>query len=537
MRRSLAVWIALVGLTALPAAVRAEGPASGKPAFVVRVASVDNMLADLRRLAEMVGKAEEVGNLEAILNNLGEGGGLNKAIDRKKPVGVYGWAGAQGIPDVVVLVPVSDEKAVVDFVSNTLGTKPEKGQDGIYTVNVEKVPFPLFAAFADGYCYVSNNREALGKHRLSVADVLPEGKIGVVWATFHIDRVASQLKQIALGQVDLSLADAKEKPAKSDEEAKIRSVVLDGASTRVKSLLRDGGTVDVRVTLDRATNEFSVSVSVAGKPGSELANQIRDLANRPSVAAALFGSDSALNAMVHVRLPEEVRERLKPVVEDLPKKAGAKAHSDLEREIIRTLLESIEPTLKSGELDAGLDVRGPGGDGLYTIVVGVRVKDGAGIEKAVRDVYKKVPDEVRGHVKLDADKAGDVAIHRITPDNVKEETRKVIGDGPIYVAVRDDAVLVAAGEKALDALKEAVAAQPKPGRIAQVEASLLRLAPLLEKENKGAGEAAKKAFREKGSDKVRITIQGGEALEVRISGMAQLIRFARLLDEKHHKGD
>ncbi len=539
MRRSLVAWIALVGLTFVPAPSRADESTPAKPAFIVRLASVDTALADLRHLAKLAGKADEASELEEIVNKAGEGGGLNKAIDRKRPLGVYGSVGTKGMPVAVVLLPIANREALLEFAENSLGSKPEKGKDGIYTVNLPQIPFlsTLYAVFASDYCYLSNSREALGEQRLAPSDVLPAGKIGLVWATFRIDQVPTQLKQLVLQQIDLDMAKVKEKPARSEHEARVRGAVTDQVSKRFRLLMREGGAVDLHIGLDRETEDFTISLRIAGKPGSELADCIHELAKVPSLGAALVSDDSALDVVVHLRLPEEVRQSLSSEVEELPKKASARAHSEQQGEIIRTLLTALEPTLKAGELDAGLDLRGPSPDGVYTLVAGVRVKDGAGIDKALHQIVKDLPAEARNQIKLDADKAGETPIHRLTPEKMSKEARRTLGEGPLYIAVREDAVLVAAGDKALEALKEAIAVQPKAGRIVQVEASLKRLAPLMEKEHPGASAAAQKAFTQKGSDRVRLTIEGGDALEVRLSAFALLIKFADALDKDAvHKG-
>jgi hypothetical protein len=541
MRHRLIPWVALLGLAFLPAAVRARETTSDKPTIAVRIASIESILNDARYIAELVGKADEVENLKKLLEAMTGGEGL-KGVDPKKPFGFYGKLSPKGVEDAaaVVLLPVADEDAFLTIVGNLLGMKPEKGGDGIYTLNLDKVPIPIHARFTSGYCCVSNSKAALAKDKLlSPAVVLPEGKVGVISATVQIDEVPAKMKQLALGVIDNHLAKEREKtkPGASEEEVALHKAAIDQLSSTIKSVFRDGSSVDLRLGVDRNAGELSVAFHLAAKAGSDLANSISDLAKSKSVAAALVGRDSAASGAVHLTLPAKLRSAIDGIVDHAQKKAVESATNDLERELREILLKALEPTLKSGVFDAGVDLRGPSSSNVYTLVVGGRVKDGAGLEKAIRKIVDKVPDEVKNFITLDAAKAGAVAIHKITPPETDAKMRALFGDNPVYVAIREDAVLVALGDKGLEAIKEAVAAAPKTGRIFSTEAALARLAPLIEKEHRGAIEAAKKAFGKEGdTDKLRFVIEGGDTLQIKLAARAELLKFATAMD-RHRKGD
>ena len=180
---------------------------------------------------------------------------------------------------------------------------------------------------------------------------------------------------------------------------------------------------------------------------------------------------------------------LGPAIKDAEKQALAKAKNDTEREILSSLLEGVMPTLKAAELDTAIDLRGPGDKGLYTMVSGIRIKDGAKMEKSFRKTAARFPKMIN----LDAEKADQVGIHRINPDkNLKSGARRAFGENPMYVAFRDDVMLLGAGEKGLSALKEALAAAPKTGKVMELQMALARLAPL--GDNETAADIARKVF-------------------------------------------
>src|SRR5262249_24371547 len=142
--------------------------------------------------------------------------------------------------------------------------------------------------------------------------------------------------------------------------------------------------------------------------------------------------------------------------------------------------------------------------------------DGEKIEGAVKEVIAALPKELSKPFDLDAEKVEGVNVHRVRQANVDEETRKLLGDGPLYFAVRKDVVIVTLGDDALEAMKAALATKPVAAGLLKLEASLSRLAPLIAPQRKNAVEAAKEAFGGEGNDKVSVSVKGGKALEVSI---------------------
>ncbi len=534
MRTRSVPWVALLGLALLSGAARPAEKTAAKPAFILRLASLDSLSEDGRYLSELAGKEDDAKNVEGILKQLIGEKGL-EGIDTKKPLGAYGTIGAAGLDSTaVVLVPVADEKAFLDLVEKLAGSKPEKGGDGVYTSNIERIPFPVYFRFANKYCYVTvRDKDALDKDALlAPAAVLPDGKVGTLWATLNIDQIPKNLKEMALGKIDLELARAKEKKQANETPAlaDLKAAILTDVSTRIKSLLRDGGPVDLRVDLDRSASEITLSASLAGKPDSALATTIADLGKLRGLGAALAGSGSAMSGLVDLSLPEKIRAAAGPVIDEAEQKAVAKQENKAQRDIVEAILKAVKPTVKAGELDGGFDLRGPNDAGIYTAVAGVKVKNGEDIDKALHKIVADLPPEARDLIKLDFDKVDKVTIHRVAAHG--QVNRDIpLGDNPVFVAVRDDAVLLAAGDKGLEALKEALTTTAKASPVAQVELSLARLAPLMEKENKGAVEAAKKVFaKEKGSDKLRLTIEGGGALKLRLAMKTPIVKVLSLID-------
>src|SRR5262249_34370222 len=152
--------------------------------------------------------------------------------------------------------------------------------------------------------------------------------------------------------------------------------------------------------------------------------------------------------------------------------------------------KALLPTFKAGELDFGVVIRGPAADKSYTLVGGLKVKDGDALDKTVRELTADQPEDKRKDVHFDAAKVGAVAIHRLELPNTPEEKGKSPFGREVYFAFRPDALVFAVGGDALGAVKEAVALPPRPGKPLLLEMATARMVPLMEKDSPGAAKAA-----------------------------------------------
>jgi hypothetical protein len=534
---------ALVGLMlAMPALARAaEEPAakSDKPSLILRIAALDHLRADLRYLAEVVGQAETAKQLDAMLKSKIGDKGL-EGINTKKPFGAYGWVkSSYDDSPLVVLVPVADEKAFLGLLES-LDVKAERSEDGLYTANHEKIPVPVYFRFANKYAYITAlHKDVLAKNKLlTPAKVLPPGEIGDVSLTVNIDQIPDTIKELGLSGLDNQLAGAKEKevPNETETQKKFRLAMIDEMGASLKSLLNNGGETTLRMDVDRKTTDVALSLSVAGKPGTSLATTIKNLGQTKSSTASIIGSNSAMHGALTVSLPPALRAQLAPVIEEGEKKAIERETDKSKRKASAALLKALRPTLKSGELDVAADLRGPNDKGLYSAVAGIKVQDGATIDKTFRQIVADLPAEERKAVQFDVEKVGSVGIHRITPDKNDKNTQELFGNHPVYFALREDALLVGLGDKGLSGIKEAVAAEPKASNVMEFQMAMSQLAPLMVKDNKSAPEIAKKVFaQDKDNDKLRISIEGGKMLKLRLNLKAQTVAFFNELQQAKKK--
>jgi hypothetical protein len=548
--RSLKVPLAaLLCLAAAPALVRAAD--DNKPQFVVAVKSVDGLLADGAYLAKLANKENEFKQYSSFVTGLADPKKGINGLDTKRSAGVYGWINTDNPQnsEIVALAPVMDQDALLDWVG-TLGVKPEKGTDGVYKVQFPGGSEPVFYTFANKYVYATYHDKApLAKGRLmDPKDVLPPEGTSLVSAVFHVDRLPDKSRDAAVKNLTDAMDKAKDQaqPGETPAAKAFRLGAIDEFTDIAKSVITDGADLSLSVDVDRKAGEVSVAGSFAGKPGSKLAAAIADLGRKDSVGAgvaALGGPDAVGTSVVNLKLPPKVQKPLNELIDEGEKKALEDAKDKAGKDLAATLFEALNPTLKAGELDMGSFTRAPGAKGYYTIGLGLRVTEGLKAEKtlkkALADLPKDAQDKVGEKLKVDFAKQGDVNIHRVMLEEKDfgeqgAEVLKVIGPNPIFFAFRDDALVMGMGEDGLKAVKDALEAKLKPGAVVESESGLAKLDKAYP-QVKGWADAAKKAFKAPGDDKVSFRVEGGKALTIRVAAKAAIVTFGAELADANSK--
>src|SRR5262249_52086368 len=528
----------LACLLIAPAIARPEDAKTAKkaPALVVRLRSLDGLIADSSYLAAQVGKEEEAKQAVEMLKERIGNKGLD-GIDVKKPIGGYVFAGPNGTDSYgAFMVPVKDEELVLKILGNH-GFKAEKSKDGLYTIKDERIKVPVFFRFANGYAYIAPLSEAgLAKNKLlTPAEVLPENETALISASIRIDQVPDTIKEVGLAQLGLRMADIREQHAEKGTPAQKELIDKTSreANSQIKALVNDGQELTIRIDVDQKNQDLALSVSFNAKAGSKLADEIAALGERESLFAGLMGKDSALNFLISYALPERVQKSLGPVVDEAIKGVIEKAGDETHKQIAEKLLRVLAPSLKAGEIDATLDLRGPSANKHYTLVGGIKLKNGEEVEKTLKELITNLPQEVRDLVKIDAEKAGGVNIHRIEFDRFMDDNaRNIFGNGALYVAVRANAIFWAGGENGLDALKSALAAKPGSAGMIRFDLSLAHLAPLMVKDQPAAPKVAEVVFgKAPGEDKIRVSGSGGNAIKTEIHFKPAVLKFLVQMNE------
>jgi hypothetical protein len=398
--------------------------------------------------------------------------------------------------------------------------------------NIPGAPVPVtnYFRFAHKYAYVTaQDKDNIDPKKILKPEdiVFKAGDDTAASVALRLDGIPDAIKQLALAQFEIQLANAKQQKVENETEAAkaLRLQTMDYVGGKVKAILTDGEELSANIALNAGKDDISLDVSFKAKKGSPLAKDIETVGHARSMFGGL-GKTGALQAAVAASLPDDLKKMLGPVIDDAIKEAVAKEKDEAKAKLAKQALEAIAPTLKAGELDAGVALTGPDRDGMYTAVGGLKVKDPKRIEDAAREAVKSMPAQDRAKVQLDAASVGSFKAHKILFDEKDEDTKKLFGTSGVYVLFTDNAVLVALGPDALKALQAATDLKPESAPLLSATASVARLASL-DAKDKTAGKVAAEVWGKDpaGKDTVAATVEMGDAVRVKVTVKGKIIEF------------
>jgi hypothetical protein len=529
MRSRWLPWLPPLAVLALVAAP-APAPAQAKPenpTFVLRVRSLDTLFTSGQLLLEAVGKGQVLKQLDDLIKSKVGPKGL-VGVDTRRPLGLYAHIG-KDITDLkaVLLIPIADEKAFLELLDG-LNFKTEN-KDGLYSVKQNVLPLDIHFRFAHKYAYVT----ALNPEALDPGSLIPPARLfagkktAALSLRLRVDQVPDMAKQILLqhlhGELD-NVLEVKEKGVGPAQQA-FREQLVKEIGRQLTSAVRDGQELTADVDVDAKSGVFTADVRMTARPGSLLATTIAKLGQGKSLFAGLLRDDAAMNLLVRHDLPDKLRSALGGLIAEAAKKSLAETSDEAKKKQIQQVIAALEPTFKAGELDLAFSLRGPGAGDRYTLVGGVKLKDGDKLAATLRELLQELPESERKNIKLDVEKAGGATIHELNLSRgFDAKAREMFGEGPLYVAFRPDAAFFAMGEDSRKAIKEALTAPAPASAPLRLELSLSRLAVVMAKTPEQV-KAARRLLTQNEEGRFRISLEGGQQLRLRVHVNLTVIRL------------
>jgi hypothetical protein len=535
MRRVAGCFLVLVAILAAPHLARAGG--ADEPSVVIRIKSVDTVLQNLKLIATLVGQEQAATDILGLINAKAGKKGL-EGVDTNRPLGAYVKFGKE-LDDIngALLIPVADQAAFVTLLEN-LATKPTKRKDGNYSLQAKEVE--LFLRFANKYAYITHASENLSdKSILDPAKVLAGSKDSLVSATIRLDQIPDAGRLFIMAGIEQQFDELDEKAPKDESEAvkTFRKAAARQVVRTVSDVLKEGHRGRLDVNVDEAKRDLSVKLTLAAQPGTDLAKTIKNAGLGKSPFAGLMPQNAAFRGSIDLMFPEALHQNFAKMIEEASKKGLADITDAAKRKQAKALVDSILPTIRAGQLDGFLGLAGPVND-HYTLLAALKVKDGDQIGKVVYDLVaaemKNMPAAQRDKIKLDLDLAGSVKIHRVElpPD---PKTGKVLdgltGDPNLHVAFRKDAVFLAIGPNALATIKQAVTSeQSGTAPVLLFDFNVARMAPTIAKTPEQQ-KVAKQMFPAGKDANIRVVVEGGDMLSLRINVSLDVLEFLAKMNE------
>ena len=523
-----AVIIAFFGVT-VPLHAQAPKPT---PGVVFRMQPINRLVENAFFLAESVGMKEQAKMIEGSLKGLTGPKGI-EGIDPEKPIGLYGNIGPNLIDsEVVGLIPIADEKTFVEMLGK-LNLQAKKGDNGNYVMNIPNSPFPMFFKFKDGYmCATIRDEKGIDdKKLLSPKELLSVEKTGVMSISLNLSGLPEDLIKNIVPQIELQIAEAKQKkiPGETPAVQKLRNDVSEMLLQFIVQVFTQGDDLTMKVDMDRKAGDIGLGVSFKGKNGSELAKTIAGMGAGKSMGAGMISKDSVLHMNMNSVIPATARKDFIKVFQEGINKSIEDEKDAGKKGVMEKMAKALAPTLELGTMDAVMEVRKTS-NGKFAFLTAMKIAEGKKIEEVIKLLYKDLPDSEKKKLSLDFAKAGDTNVHKVDilvqPADVKN-----FGSEPGYLAISNDVILFAGGEKSLPLVNEALSSSAKPSPIFEFEIAFNKAAGLLTKEFADAVEVAEKIFKENpNSDKLKLTLEGGKELSLKMSMKSTVLTFFKAAD-------
>jgi hypothetical protein len=517
--------LTLVGLTTEPfRSVRAEQQSSGAPALILRLRPIDSLQSDIKYLLKQAGQGDKADQVDELLKVYVKDSG----VDTKRPLGGYGWLGNISTePTFVFVVPITDQKAFVKKLDG-FGYVP-KEESGVYTLAAPVGKPDMYLRFANNYAYVANEKGSVkdATKLLAPGLVFDPADKATLAAIVRFGQIPKTVRDDIVDNVMNLLELFKQAKDETDAQAKLKTALLNSLGDSLKQVLNEGNELALRFDVDQKGGEVSVDFSLSGQPTSKLAKSIADVGASKSLFAGALGSDAAMSLLINASLSDSLKKAAGPVIDEGIEKALREEKKEENKVLAEKFLKVLTPTLKSGELDTAITMRGPGKGDKYSMVLGLKIKDGAAVDKTFREIAKGLKKEEQERIFFDAEKIGTVNVHKFdVAKDVDKKMKELFGDGPLYLAIRPDAAYFAFGDGALASLKDALSAKPGVAPVVQFEMSISRFAKVMALEDPDIAKAAKEAFASgKTNDRVRMTLEGGKTLRTRFTVKSDVLRF------------
>ncbi len=443
-------------LVALPSIATAQD--APKPAVVISLGSVDQLLGNIGYLTRVAG-SPEVGAIVTIMS-----GQYIEGLDTKQPAGAYLTFAPQ--PSGVVFLAVSDFATVTKKIEEAVGELEDVG-DGVKKLQLQR---EVFLREKDGWVFASDQRTNLDN---VPAD--PKLMLEGLYETYDV-AIRANVQSVPAELRDMLLSEIKEgfdRTVASEQDDEKRRAQQEIGGRVIDKIVRYAAETD-QLTFGWGTDSKGgktyIDFSATAVAGTALADQIESAATMKSEFAGFLIPDAA--ATFHFAAPV-LKEDVEQTVLML-KTAREKAFEEIDKDdklksdearatakgIVGSLMDVLEKTIEAGKLNGGAAlVLKPQN---INFVAGGFVADGKAVGKELKrliELAKQTKDNPGVEVTFDVATHGGVALHTVVvpvPEG-EPEARKILGEKLVAViGTGKTSVYIALGNDSMELLKQVI---------------------------------------------------------------------------------
>ncbi len=461
LQSTLALAVLLTGATL----ARAQ---NNPPVLMVALPSVDDLMADIDFVGQLVGQATARPMVEGMVKSL-------KGLDHTKPIGLVVSIDNEK-PNPILLVPVTSAKDLITSISMFGIIGPPQDDGGVLHVNSPQGD--LFVREQNGWAAITHDKDLQppADPMKALAGLNADYDIG---ARVYLQNLSPELRKKAIDQIRQVMAFAAAmQQQQGGELGGLSQQSMDQQIQMIERLLNEADQITLGWKLDRQAKNTHFDVTFTAVPGSSLAKDLLQVADARTNFAGFISPDAAVTMNFTGKSSPEQIEQAITTLEQLKTKAEQAVDNDTNlpddnarsqvKTVLRQLLDVIEKTVRTGKSDAGgILVLAPN---KFQAVVGGFVADSAGLEAAVKNLITLAKGDAEFNsmatVKFDLETYKDVKFHQVSvkvPEG-EEDAKKIFGDTvDVYFGAGKDSAYAALGKGGLDLAKSVIdksAAEP-----------------------------------------------------------------------------
>lgn len=518
----------------------AEPVALPAPAIEVRVKAIAELTGIIEYAGEVLMQPEAGKQFAQTIKTLGAGEKGLEGIDPALPIGGYVRI-SENIADsaIVVLVPLKDDAAFRAMLKDKLNVEPKAGDDGVYTVEVPRLPLgAVYFRVIGKYAYATiRNVKSIDKATvIAPEDFFKDPVKPIVAATVRWDRFPADVKKVLLGQVELQLVEATKDAGGSELQKQARRGLVDIGVDMVKSILTDGEQLTVTIDADPQSDTLSTAVRLTAKPKTPLAANLALWADRTSLAASVAVAKNPVGSLgLIAKIPSGTRDKLTKLIDVLFDELLAGANDDA-KPFATKLVDAIGPTLKSDDVQLGLLVAKAEKEKGIRLHAAVKTVKGGELENTLRE-FAPLLMGGDASLKFDVEKLGARNLHEGRFSN--PPFTDAFGTEMAWIVTSDDLLAVGIEDKPTG-LKSFLESKPSKLPMLSLELSAVKLGQLGDKNlsPEKYEELTRTVFGKAGPaglDTVKLTITGGTELNLKFDFKGQAFKFFALIDQERKK--
>jgi hypothetical protein len=512
-----------------------------KPALEIRIQSISKFTDYAGFVGDMVGQQDQFEQYANVVKAFAGKKGI-EGFDIKRPIGLYGEL-TKDIHDspVVLLIPIADEAAARNSLKAYAQLNLKPIGNGIDETELPNVPMPVLIRFADGYLQATLGNRANFDRAIAPKSFFGDNPPALADVKLHVERIPAETRRVLLGQIEFQLQREKDQLKENERSASKRAIsgyILDGAAAMLKTVMDDTKTISLALTAKPDQELVAVDFKLIPIPGRPLADMIESAAKKPSSTIGRAAADNPMfRAYLNVALTEGQRKKLEPVIDDCLNEAEVGVDAFV-AELFKKFLASIEPTLKSGDLDFSAVLDGPGSNNKHRLNLMLKMKKGLDLVDTLVEATRIIPAAMI-EPKFDLEKIDGQKVHTFTIHEKPGKLEELFGGTAIWAGTSND-LLSLGFEADGKLLKSALAAKSTKGPIAEIDLAMGRLSVLLADDDKKT--AMKKAVKEiaiqdSQADRIRLTVDGGSELSVSLTAKSKALKVFIAMDKVSKSGN